>query len=102
MGKIMKQQYPVYFVSDVLTRSKKYYSEVEKICYAVIMSARMLQHYFEAHTIRVLTNKPLNDVFSNRDSSGQINKWAMELSKYVVDFEKKSVTKSQILADFIT
>jgi hypothetical protein len=42
MGKITKQQFLVYFVSEVLTRSKKYYSEMEKICYAVIMSARKL------------------------------------------------------------
>jgi hypothetical protein len=78
----------VYFLSEVLTGSKKYYSEMEKICYAVIMSARKLQHYFEAHTIKVLTNQPLNDIFDNRDSSERISKWAMELSEYIVDFEK--------------
>jgi hypothetical protein len=37
-----KQQSPVYFMSDILTRSKKFYSEMEKICYAMIMSARKL------------------------------------------------------------
>jgi hypothetical protein len=42
MGKTMKQQYPLYFVSEVLTGSKKYYSEVEKICYIVVTSARKL------------------------------------------------------------
>jgi hypothetical protein len=78
----------VYFLSKVLTGSKKYYSEMEKICYAVIMSARKLRHYFEAHTIKVLTNQLLNDIFDNRDSSERINKWAMELSEYIVDFEK--------------
>jgi hypothetical protein len=93
-SKIMKQQYPVYFVSEVLTGSKKYYSEVEKICYAVIMSTRKLQHYFEAHNIRVLTNQSLNGIFDSRDNSGQISKWAMELSKYVVDFKKISSIKS--------
>jgi hypothetical protein len=51
----MKQQFQVYFILVVLTRSKKYYSEMEKICYAVVMSAK-LHHYFEAHTIKVLTN----------------------------------------------
>jgi hypothetical protein len=101
MGKIMKQQYPVYFVLKVLTRSKMYYLEVEKICYAVVMSARKLWHYFEAHNIRVLTNLPLNDIFGNRDSSRRISKWAMELSGYVVDFEMCSAIKSQILADFV-
>jgi hypothetical protein len=34
------------------------------------MSARKLRHYFEAHIIEVLTNQLLNDIFSNRDSSG--------------------------------
>jgi hypothetical protein len=91
----------VYFVSGVLTGSKKYYSEMEKICYTVIMSARKLRHYFEAHTIKVLTNQLLNDILGNRDSCGRISKWAIELSKYVVDFEKRSMIKSQILVDFV-
>jgi hypothetical protein len=67
---------------------------MEKIYYTVIMSVRKLQHYFEAHTIKVLTNRPLNDIFGNRDSPSRINKWAMELSEYVVDFEKRSTIKS--------
>jgi hypothetical protein len=84
-----------------LAGSKKYYSKVEKICYAVIMSARKLRHYFEAHTIRVLTNQSLNYIFSNIDSSRPISKWATKVSKYIVDFEKRSLVKSQILAYFI-
>jgi ribonuclease HI len=99
--KIVKQQFPVYFVSKVLTGSKKFYSEMNFFCYAVIMSARKLQHYFKAHIIRVLTNQSLNDIFGNRDSSGRISKWAMELSEHVIYFKKRSTIKSQILADFI-
>jgi hypothetical protein len=91
----------LYFVSEVLTGLRMYYSEMEKICDEVVMSARKLHHYFEAHMIRVLTNQPLNDIFGSRDSSGQISKWAMELSEHVVDFKKRSVLKSQIIADFI-
>jgi hypothetical protein len=52
------------------------------------MSSRKLHHYFEAHTIKILTNQPLNDIFDNRDSSGRVNKWAMELSKYVLELSK--------------
>jgi hypothetical protein len=43
---------------------------MEKIAYAIIMSSRKLCHYFEAHIIKVLTNQSLNDIFSNKDSSG--------------------------------
>jgi hypothetical protein len=69
----------MYFVSEVLTGSKRFYSKVEKICYAVVKSARKLRHYFEAHTIKVLTNQSLNDIFGNRDSFERISKWATEL-----------------------
>jgi hypothetical protein len=100
-SKAAKQQFPVYFVSEILTGSKRFYSEVEKICFAVIMSAHKLRHYFEAHTIRVLTDQPLHDIFRNRDNSGRIIKWAMELSQYVVDFKKCSAIMSQVLADFV-
>jgi hypothetical protein len=90
----------VYFVSEVLTGSKKFYSKMEKNCYAIIMSARKLRRYFEAHTIKVLTNQELNDIFNNRDISERISKWAMELSKHI-DFEKRIIINSQILANFI-
>jgi hypothetical protein len=100
-GKTAKQQFPVYFMSKVLIGSKRFYSEMEKICYAAIMSARKLRHYFEAHTIKVLTNQPLNDTFGNRDSSRRISKWAMEPLEDVVDFLKCTAIKSQILADFM-
>jgi hypothetical protein len=66
-----------------------------------VMRARKLHHYFEAHTIHVLTNQPFNGIFGNRDSCSRISKWAMELSEHVVDFEKRGALKSQIIADFL-
>jgi hypothetical protein len=100
-GKKLSHQVPIYFVLEALASSKKYYSEMEKICYAVVMSARKLRHYFQAHRVRVLTNQSLNDIFKNRDCLGRIGKWAMELSEHVVYFEKRSAIKSQVLADSI-
>jgi hypothetical protein len=82
------------WLKEVLLRDKK-------ICYDVAMSVRKLQHYFEDHRVRVLTNQLLNDIFENRDSSGRIAKWAMELSEHVIDFEKRNSIKSQVLVDFI-
>jgi hypothetical protein len=41
-SKIVKHQFPVYFILEVLIGSKKYYSRMEKICYVVIRSARKL------------------------------------------------------------
>jgi hypothetical protein len=69
-GATTKHQYPIYFVSEVRAESKKYYSEVEKIYYAVIMCSRKLWYYFKADHIRVLTNQLLHGIFHNRDNSG--------------------------------
>jgi hypothetical protein len=55
-GKPMKQQFPVYFMSEVLTGSKRFYSEMEKIYYVVALCALKLRHYFKVHTIKVPTN----------------------------------------------
>jgi hypothetical protein len=67
----------------------------------IVMRARKLRHYFVTHTIRVPTNHLLHDTFGNRDNSERINKWVTELSEYIVDFEKRSAIKSQILANFV-
>jgi hypothetical protein len=99
--KKISHQVPIYFVSEALAGSKNYYSKMEKICYVVVMSARKLQHYFEAHKVKVLTNQSLNDIFRNHNYSGRIGKWAMKLSEHVIDFEKRSAIKSQVLTDFI-
>jgi hypothetical protein len=41
-----KKQVPLYFVSEVLSPSKRNYIELEKVLYAVLMASRKLQHYF--------------------------------------------------------
>jgi hypothetical protein len=63
------KQILVYFASEALSGSKLFYSELEKIAYAVVMVARKLRHYFEGHRIRVITNQPLNDLFANKEAS---------------------------------
>jgi ribonuclease HI len=95
------KQIPIYIASEALSGSKIFYSELEKIAYAVIMAGRKLRHYFEGHRIRVITNQPLNDLFANREASTRIIKWGAELSEYVVDLERRSAIKSQVLADFV-
>jgi hypothetical protein len=94
------KQIPVYFASEALSGSKIFYSELEKIAYAVIMAARKLRHYFKGHRRRVITNQPLNDMFANREASTRIIKWGAELSEYVVDFKRRSAIKSQSFGRF--
>jgi hypothetical protein len=85
----------VCFALEALSGLKIFYSELEKIAYAVVMAARKLRHYFEGHRIRAITNQPLNNLFANKEASTQIIKWGTELSEYTIDFERRSAIKSE-------
>jgi hypothetical protein len=97
----VKIQTPVYFVSEVLSLSKKNYTELEKVSYVVLMASRKLQHYFQAYHIIVLSSQPLKDIMRNREAIGRIGKWAAELNEFTIDYVHRSSIQSQALADFI-
>jgi hypothetical protein len=42
-------QYPVYFVSEVLSNSMSHYFHIMKLTYALLIIARKLSHYFQVH-----------------------------------------------------
>ena len=65
------------------------------------MASHKLQHYFLAYDITVPTSYPLGDMFRNREVTGRIGKWAVEIAPFVVRFVARTAVKSQILAYFI-
>jgi hypothetical protein len=97
----LKRQAPVYFVSEVLSLSKKNYTELEKVLYAVLMASRKLWHYFQGYHIIVPSSQPLKDIMRNREDTGRIGKWAAELNEFTIDYVHRSSIQSQALADFI-
>jgi ribonuclease HI len=96
----IKKQAPVYFVSEV-SFSKKNYTELEKVLYAVLMASRKLQHYFQAFHIIVPSSQPLKGIMRNRKATGRIGKWAAKLNEFNIDYVHRSSIQSQALADFI-
>jgi ribonuclease HI len=95
------RQFPIYYVSEALSGSKLFYSEMEKMAYAVVMAKRKLRHYFQSHNVSVPTTYPLQDMFENKESTGSIGKWATELTEHVTNFVSRDAIKSQVLADFV-
>jgi hypothetical protein len=59
-----------------------------------------LKHYFQAHKIRVLTNYPLKEVLQSCKTTERLEKWAAELYQHFIEFEKRTLIKSQVLADY--
>jgi ribonuclease HI len=97
----IKKQAPVYIVSEVLSLSKKNYTELEKVLYAVLMASRKLRHYFQAFHIIVPSSQPLKDIMRNKEATGRIGKWAAKLNEFSIDYVHRSSIQSQALADFI-
>jgi hypothetical protein len=64
-----KKQVPIYFVSEVLSPSKRNYTELEKVLYAVLMASRKLRRYFQSYHIIVPSSQPLKDIKRNREAT---------------------------------
>ncbi|XP_077219762.1 uncharacterized protein LOC143853952 [Tasmannia lanceolata] len=96
-----RQQKPVYYVNKVLHDAEIRYQQVEKLAYVLVMAARKLRPYFQAHTIKVLTDQPLRQVLHKPDTSGRLVKWAMELIEFDIRYMPRPAIKAQVLADFV-
>jgi hypothetical protein len=92
---------PVYFVSEVLSESKERYQPVQKLLYAVLITSRKLRHYFQEYSISVVTDYLLGDILRNKDATGRISKWAVELGALTIDLKPRTAIKSQTLVDFM-
>jgi hypothetical protein len=88
-GHVYKVQRLVYYVSEVLTESKIQYPHVQKLLYALLITFRKLWHYFEGHKITLIADFPLRDIIRNKDATGHISKWTVELGALNIDFSSE-------------
>ena len=65
------------------------------------MTTKKVAHYFSDHTITVVSDAPLSEILHNRDATGRVAKWAIELLPLDIRFEAKKAIKSQAIADFL-
>jgi hypothetical protein len=100
-GKEQLIQRPVYYISEALIESKQRYPHYQKLVYAVLRAQRRLAPYFHEHPIKVVASTPLADIIRNRDATGRIAKWAVELGVHSITYESRHTIKSQALADFL-
>jgi len=100
-GHTLPVQRPVYFVSEVLLETKALYPQIQKLIYAVILARRKLQHYFLGHPITVVSSFPLGEVIQNREATGRIAKWSVELMSETLTYAPRKAIKSQALVDFV-
>ena len=85
-------QQPVYYVSKSLHEVDVRYLPLEKAILAVVHATRKLPHYFQAHTVVVLTQLLLKSILRSADYIGRIAKWGTILGAFDI---------SRVLADLL-
>ena len=91
----------MYYMSSMLHDAQERYPKIQKILLGVVLAARKLRHYFEAHPITVRSSYPLRCVLSNAHAPSRVAEWSVELSHYDINFDNNKTIKGKALAEFL-
>ena len=59
---------------------------MEKLAFALVTAERKLKPYFQAHTIIVLTDKPLKRAMSSPEVARRMALWVIKLSEFDIQY----------------
>ncbi len=88
-------------MSNTTTNAETCYLLLEKVSLALVTAAKNLTQYFQAHTIYVVTQYPIQAMFKKADFTGRISKWGAKISTLDVEYLLRTAIKGQVLADFV-
>ncbi|XP_030930875.1 uncharacterized protein LOC115956711 [Quercus lobata] len=94
-------QRPVYYVSKSLHEAEVRYLSLEKAILAVVHATHKLPHYFQAHTVVVLTQLLLKSVLRSADYAGRIAKWGTILGAFDIKYMPRTSVKGQVLPNLV-
>ncbi|KAI5351707.1 hypothetical protein L3X38_004598 [Prunus dulcis] len=97
----LRAQHPIFYTSKALIDAETRYPKLEKLILALVVSARKLRPYYQAHRVIVMTDFPLRSILHSPDAPQRLMKWAIELSQYDLLYRPKTAIKAQALADFV-
>ena len=86
-------QRPIYYVSKSLHETEVRYLPLEKAILAVVLGTRKLPHYFQAHTVVVLTQLPLKAILRSVDYTRRIAKWGAILRAFDIKYMPRTSVK---------
>ena len=94
-------QRPIYYVSKSLHEVEVHYLPLEKAILAIVHATRKLLHYFQLHTIVVLTQLSLRSLLWSADYTERIAKWGTILGAFDIKYKPHTSVKGQVLADLV-
>ena len=77
------------------------YLPLEKAILVVVLGTRKLSHYFQAHTVVILTQLPLKTILRSADYTGRIAKWGTILGTFDIKYMPHTSIKGQVLTDLV-
>ena len=83
----------VYYVSKSLHKAEVCYLPLEKVILAVVHATCKLPHYFQSHTVIVLTQLPLKSLLWSADYTGRIAKWGTILGTFDIKYMPRTSVK---------
>ncbi|KAI5324172.1 hypothetical protein L3X38_033245 [Prunus dulcis] len=86
-------QWAVYYVHRALTEAETRYPIIEKLALTLVVKARRLCSYFQAHPISVLTNQHLQQVLHRLEASKRLIRWFVELREFHIDYKPQPAVK---------
>ena len=94
-------QRPAYYVSKSLHEAEVHYLPLEKAILAVVLGTCKLPHYFQAHTVVILTRLPLKTILQSADYTGRVAKWGTILGAFDIKYMPRTSIKGQVLLDLL-
>ena len=88
-------------MSKSLHEAEVRYLLVEKAILAVVYATRKHPHYFQAHTVVILTQLPLKALLQSVDYTGRIAKWGIILGVFNIKYMPRTFVKGQVLTDLV-
>ena len=94
-------QRPIYYVSKSLHKTEVCYLSLEKAILAIVLGTQKLPHYFQAHTVVVLTQLPLKAILQSAVYTGRVAKWGTILGAFDIKYMPRTSIKGQVLANLV-
>ena len=77
------------------------YLSLEKAILIIVLGTRKLPHYFQAHTVVVLTQLPLKAILRSANYTGRVAKWGTILGAFDIKYMPRTSIKGQVLVDLV-
>ncbi|KAL0325218.1 UNVERIFIED_CONTAM: hypothetical protein Sradi_5091100 [Sesamum radiatum] len=92
----------LYYLSRTMAQNELKYPPIEKLCLALIFSIQKLKHYFQSHSIHLVSKgNPLKYVMTKPVLSDRLARWYLQLQQFEITYAPQKAVKGQVLADFL-